>query len=90
MPIRLDTAPASISDPAGSSGPRHSGSMCLQIVLWAGLLGFAGGFGGVMLAVTLYPSSAAAPAVGLIAGAVLGAAFGAGGVLLMTPRRPGD
>ena len=45
--------------------------MCLQIVLWAVLLGFAGGFGGVMLAVTLYPSSAAAPAVGLIVGAVV-------------------
>ncbi|MCE9634509.1 MAG: hypothetical protein K8T90_02285 [Planctomycetes bacterium] len=64
--------------------------MCGRILLWAILMGFAGGWGGVLLATTLWPDDFQAPAIGLTAGATLGAAVGTGGVLLVSKRQPGD
>lgn len=64
--------------------------MCGRILLWAILLGFAGGWGGVLLAGAVAPDDFKAPVVGLTAGATLGATVGAGGVLLLSKRQPGD
>lgn len=64
--------------------------MCLRIVVWAFALGFAGGFGGMMLAAELRPGDFRAPAFGLIGGAVVGAIVGAGSVALFGRRDPGD
>lgn len=58
--------------------------------MWALALGFAGGFGGVMLATEFWPDDFKAPGIGLVGGATLGAAVGAGSVVAFGRRRPGD
>lgn len=64
--------------------------MCGRILLWALALGFAGGFGGVMLATEIWPDDFKAPAIALVAGATLGAGIGAGSVVAFGRRGPGD
>jgi len=64
--------------------------MCLRILLWAIVLGFSGGMGGVLLASWLWEWDSRAHAWSLIVGATVGAAVGVTGVLLVHRRRPGD
>jgi hypothetical protein len=64
--------------------------MCLRILLWTTLLGFAGGAAGIFVASEVWPGNYRAPAFGMVAGAVAGAAIGGGAVVLFGRREPGD
>jgi outer membrane lipoprotein SlyB len=64
--------------------------MCLRIVLWSGLLGFAGGAAGVYAGSEIWPGNFRAPAYAMIVGAVAGSAIGAGAVCMFGRREPGD
>lgn len=64
--------------------------MCLRIVLWAILMGVAGGAAGFFAGSAIAPDDPLAPAHGLLLGAVLGSAVGAFAIRIFGRREPGD
>jgi hypothetical protein len=61
-----------------------------RLTLWAGLLGFAGGYFGIYAGDAVRPDLHTAPGWGLVLGALLGATLGCVLVWLTHERRPGD